>query len=97
MDFGCGQAEYGLDALGWWARRTAEGGCVDLWTGTLGHRPHSPWERGGGAMGVGTCERGCVKCRDFFLVSFSSDFNQEQMCEGADELETSVTTVRAEV
>lgn len=33
----------------------------------------------------------------FFLVSFSSDFNQEQMCEGADELETSVTTVRAEV
>lgn len=48
-------------------------------------------------MGVGTCERGCVKCRDFFLVSFSSDFNQEQMCEGAEELETSVTTVRAEV
>lgn len=75
--------------------RSRKGGCVDwnlrAWASAVRGRG------GGGEVGASACERGCVKCRDFFLVSFSSDFNQEQMCEGADELETSVTTVRAEV
>lgn len=95
MDLGCGQAECGLDALWWWAQK--EHGEWVCGLEPEGTGPCSPWERGGGDVGVGACERGCVKCRDFFLVSFFSDFNQEQMCEGADELETSVTTVRAEV
>lgn len=75
--------------------RSRKGGCVDwnprAWASAVRGRG------GGGEVGAGACERGCVKCGDFFLVSFSSDFNQEQMCERADELETSVTTVRAEV
>lgn len=41
---------------------------------------------------------GCVKCAGFFPFFFLfSDFNQEQMSEQADELETSETTVRTEV
>lgn len=88
MSLGCGQTDCGLDTLRWWAQQKQERWVCGLEPEGIG---------GGGEVGAGACERGCVKCGDFFLVSFSSDFNQEQMCERADELETSVTTVRAEV
>lgn len=95
MGIGYGQTDCGLDALGWWAQQKQERWVCGMEPEGMASAVRG--RGGGGEVGAGASERGCVKCGDFFLVSFSSDFNQEQMCEGADELETSVTTVRAEV
>lgn len=60
---------------------------------------HLQEEVGCGARGC-QCpafEQGCAKCISFPFFFLFSGFNQEQMSEQANELETSETTVQAEV